>query len=326
MSEAPIPVIDIRPFRRDAEGRARVAGQVDAACRELGFLIIEHHGLDPAMVEACWRQAGRFFDTPLENRMSAAAPGGGHPYGYHPLASEGLAYSLDAETPPDLKETFNVGPLQRPAAPPDAEAAAFAFARNLWPERPRGFREALEAYWLELRRLSDHVLEIFATALDLPAGYFGPYFRQPISALRVVNYPQPAAAPAPGQLRAGAHTDYGTLTLLLQQADRTGLQVFSRGRWHDVPAIPGTLVVNIGDLMARWTNDRWVSTLHRVVIPSAGEPGAGRRQSLVYFHTPDWDAEIACLPGCLEEGEAPRHAPVRAGPHLAGKFRKTVQA
>lgn len=97
------------------------------------------------------------------------------------------------------------------------------------------------------------------------------------------------------------------------------------GAWTPVPPIPGAFVINIGDLMAQWTNDRWISTLHRVVNPPPDAGGLERRQSLAFFHQPDWDAEIAALPACVAPGETARHAPVRSGPHLMGKFRATTR-
>lgn len=315
MGSGPVPVIDLAPGDTPDVARA-----VDQACRELGFLVVRNLGVEPQIIERCWQASMAFFDQPEAIKLAAHAATPGHPYGYHPFAAEALAQSLGEVTPPDLKETFNVGPLEHPRGL-DAAAAAFAFRDNLWPPAPPGFREALEVYYRAMREASDRVMGIMARALGLPVDHFAPFFRQPMSALRVINYPAPASLPMPGQLRAGAHTDYGTLTLLLQQEERSGLQVLSRGEWHDVPALPGTFVVNIGDLMAQWTNDRWVSTLHRVVNPP--QDAALRRQSLVFFHTPDWNAEIRCLPGC-EDGGA-RHATVRAGPHLAAKFLKTVQ-
>ncbi len=324
-ASGPVPVIDIGLFESGPEDREQLARSVDAACRELGFMIISNHGLEAQVVTECWNRAAEFFDSPLANRRTATADEPGHPYGYHGFAAEALAQSLDEATPPDLKETFNVGPLELPGGNLDPQAAAFAFASNHWPVEPAGFRDALEDYYRALRGLSDRVMEIFAAALGLPRGFFAESFKYPMSALRVINYPELEQPPEPGQLRAGAHTDYGTLTLLLQQPDRSGLQVLSRGDWHDVPAIPDTFVVNIGDLMARWTNDRWVSTLHRVVNPAEAGNAPTRRQSLVFFHTPSWNADIRCIPTCLPEQEQPIHAPVMAGPHLAGKFYKTVR-
>ena len=172
-----------------------------------------------------------------------------------------------------------------------------------------------------MRDLGNRLMSLFARGLGLPPGFFAGQTGQAANALRAINYPARDAAPLPGQFRAGAHTDYGTLTILRQDAVG-GLEVLAPGgRWAGVEPVPGAFVINIGDLMARWTNDRWRSTLHRVVDPAAA---AVRRQSMPYFQNANWSAAVACLPTCLEDGEKPRYEPVLAGPHLMGKFRRSV--
>ena len=132
--------------------------------------------------------------------------------------------------------------------------------------------------------------------------------------------------PKPGQLRAGAHSDYGSLTILLPQTGSGGLQILSpSGRWVDVPPVPGAFIINIGDLMAQWTNDRWVSTLHRVINPDLVAGQSSRRQSFAFFHQPNWFAEIACIEECLPAGDKPKYQPVLSGPYLMGKFKSTVK-
>jgi isopenicillin N synthase-like dioxygenase len=141
--------------------------------------------------------------------------------------------------------------------------------------------------------------------------------------MRALNYPQQTAAPRAGQLRAGAHTDYGSLTILLSEPGSGGLEIYTpEGEWLAVPCVPGAFIINIGDLLARWTNDRWVSTLHRVVCPPPGERGSNRRQSIAFFHQPNWDAEISCLPSCLAPGAKAKYATVTSGVHLREKFRR----
>jgi isopenicillin N synthase-like dioxygenase len=118
--------------------------------------------------------------------------------------------------------------------------------------------------------LAARIMRVFAVALKLPADFFNPFISAPVSALRALNYPTLSTPTKPGQIRAGAHTDYGSLTILLPQADSRGLEILSpNGSWVEVPPHENSFVINIGDLMARWTNDRWVSTVHRVVMPSA---------------------------------------------------------
>ena len=215
------------------------------------------------------------------------------------------------------------------AAPPglaDPDALGFCYAPTIWPGEPAGFVEAWQAYYRAMEGLAARIMQVFAVALDLDEDFFAPFIDQPISALRALNYPEPKAPPLPGQLRAGAHSDYGSLTILLPESAPGGLEVLAPdGNWRPVPPVPGAFIINIGDLMARWTNDRWVSTLHRVANPPPDAEGSVRRQSLAFFHQPNWQAEIACLPGCLGAGRAARYAPVRSGPYLMSKFQATVK-
>ena len=137
--------------------------------------------------------------------------------------------------------------------------------------------------------LAARIMRVFAVALKLPEDYFAGVIDRPVSALRALNYPHPTVPPQPGQLRAGAHTDYGSLTILLPEAKSGGLQIFTpEQEWRPVPPVPGAFIINIGDLMALWTNDRWVSTLHRVVNPAPDAKGSTRRQSFAFFHQPNW--------------------------------------
>ena len=175
-----------------------------------------------------------------------------------------------------------------------------------------------------MRDLGNRLMSLFARGLGLPPGFFADKIDQQPNALRAINYPERDDAPLPGQLRAGAHTDYGTLTILRQDAVG-GLEVLDRGgRWTGVETVPGAFVINIGDLMARWTNDQWRSTLHRVVDPPVARRPPARRQSMPYFQNANWSAEITCLPTCLAPGETAPYEPVLAGPHLMGKFRRSV--
>ncbi len=170
-------------------------------------------------------------------------------------------------------------------------------------------------------------MKLFALALKLPEDFFAEFIDAPVSALRALNYPEQILAPRPGQLRAGAHTDYGSLTILMPQPGSKGREILTPdGRWTPVPPAPGAFVINIGDLMARWTNDRWVSTLHRVANPSPEDGGLSRRQSLAFFHQPNWSAEIACLDACLQPGEKPKYEPVLSGPYLMSRFKATTAA
>lgn len=327
MAAEAFPVISLNEFETaDAAGKKLLALEVDAICRTSGFLAIADHGVPQGTIKRAWDAAAAFFDQPVDVKQAAKAPRPGYPYGYLGPNTEALAASRGVATPPDLKESFNGGPLDVPPGMTDAEALAFCYAPTIWPAAPQGFREAWETYYRAMEDLAARIMQLFAAALTLPEDYFAGVIDHPVSALRALNYPEQIEAPKPGQLRAGAHSDYGSLTILLPQAGSKGLQIERPdGSWLDVPPIPGAFIINIGDLMQRWTNDRWVSTVHRVVNPDNPDEARQRRQSLAFFHQPNWFAEIACLDVCVALGEAPKYEPVLSGPYLMQKFKSTVQ-
>jgi isopenicillin N synthase-like dioxygenase len=173
-------------------------------------------------------------------------------------------------------------------------------------------------------RLAEDLMALFALALGLPEDFFADKIDRHISRLRVRNYPAPLEAPKPGQLRAGAHCDYGSLTILRAEDKPGGLQVMNKaGRWVDVPIAPDSYIIDIGELMARWTNGRWAANLHRVVNPPADQAVGSRRSSLVFFHNPNYDAPVSALPGTVADGETPRFPPTTSGEHLRAQFVKT---
>jgi len=324
MSKSDFPIFDLSRFEKaGAVERAALGAEVDGICRSTGFLAVSGHGVPQSTIDAAWSAAHAFFDLSSEEKEKARAPYAGYPYGYLGPGVEALAKSKGADTPPDLKESFNGGPLSVPSGLNDPEALSFCYAETIWPAAPAGFIDAWKAYYAAMEGLAARIMGVFAVALKLPEDFFEAMIDRPISALRALNYPETSVAPKPGQLRAGAHTDYGSLTILLPQAGSGGLQIYTpEGKWSEVPPVPGAFIINIGDLMALWTNDRWVSTLHRVVN---SDGNSARRQSFAFFHQPNWDAEIRCIASCLAPGEMPRYAPVLSGPYLMSKFKSTVK-
>jgi isopenicillin N synthase-like dioxygenase len=213
-----------------------------------------------------------------------------------------------------------IGPVD-PVDPEYARGGGKHFAPNLWPERLADARPVFTRYYREMGRLAQTLMRIFALDFDLDEHFFDDKIDRHISRLRLRNYPAQMTPPLPGQLRAGAHSDYGSLTILATENKPGGLQVCNAaGDWVDVPAIPGCFIVNLGDLMARWTNDAWVSTLHRVSNPPAELAATSRRQSLVFFHNPNYDAPVAYIPTCLKPGEQPKYTPATSGEHLRRLF------
>ena len=318
-----VPVIDLSNFAAGDEAARKAIGvEVDSACREVGFFSVIGHGVDGDVIERAHEAALGFFNLPLSDRLDAVKPDPAYPYGYTPFSTEALNRSIGGSGSPDLKETYNVGPvgeLPRPLDEMTDPDERDVWAPTLWPAAMPSLRPALERYYVEMAALASTLMDAFAHALNLGGGWFEPFIDEHGSALRLAHYPPLSSPPDAAALRAGAHTDYGTLTILRLDAE-PGLQVQELGgAWIDVEAPDGALVVNLGDLMQRWSNDRWRSTMHRVVVPD-GRYGE-RRLTMPFFHNANWDAEVACL---VAEGDVPRHEPVLAGAHLMSKFRSTV--
>ncbi|MEN9224071.1 MAG: 2-oxoglutarate and iron-dependent oxygenase domain-containing protein [Thermostichus sp. HHBFW_bins_43] len=323
-----IPCLDITPFREgtDPLGVAKAFGK---ALEQVGFVIITGHGIPEEIIQAAYDKVLAFYDLPLAQKMAVTIPDRVKNRGYLPIGIESVAATRGAEVPHgdppgraahDLCEALVFNNLFRedPNAPQGGEDPD---SGNLWPTEPQGLRAALLAYDAGLRQLTETLMRIGALALDLPETYFLPFMEGKGGVLRAVHYPEQEKEPIPGQLRYGAHSDYGGFTLLRQDGAPGGLQVYSsQGEWIDVQAIPRSFVINIGDLLARWTNDRWRSTLHRVVNPPREAFGASRRLSLVYFTAPRDDAWIECLPTCQDADNPPRYAPVRAGDYVRAKL------
>ncbi|MBN9151874.1 MAG: isopenicillin N synthase family oxygenase [Micrococcales bacterium] len=304
---------------------AVVGREFDEVLREVGFFQIIDHGVTENVADRCWNVSRNFFDLPLEEKLRVERPEGGL-YGYFPMLAESLAQSRDEKAPGDLKESFNMGPGVVAGYSPVDETESSLFTPNRWPAAMPELKPSWEDYFAAMTFLANRLMAMFALGLDLPADFFADKIDRSPSALRAINYPEQEAPPVDGQLRAGAHTDYGTLTILRQELGRAGLQVHDdkSDSWVNIPPTAGALVINIGDIMARWTNDRWTSTLHRVVNPDAGSAVSTRRQSMPFFHNANYSALIECLPSCVPAGEQPKYEPVLAGPHLAGKTHKAV--
>ena len=289
-----IPIIDISPFLKggDAERRA-IAAAVNTACSEIGFLLVIGHGIPASLVDEMRHVSTTFFERALEEKMRYRMPPDRY-RGYIALGNEALAYSLDEKTPPDYKESFSIGPVDAPDdAYHRAATPANFFAPNMWPDGLPEFRTTWTAYYRGMEELATTLMRIFAMALGMDAHYFDDKIDRHITNFSMLHYPPQHDPPLPGQLRAGAHTDYGSLTIVKPDGAEGGLQVRAKdGSWLDVPHVPDAFVVNLGDLMAEWTNDRWVSTLHRVVNPSRA--GACRwRSSTSPTTTP---SSSACRP------------------------------
>ena len=308
-----LPIFNIGEFENSTgDLREKFCTDLDRFCSEIGFLLIENHGVPDNVIESQWTAVNQFFSQKTEDKKKASAPYPGYPYGWIGPNKEALAASKGDKTPPDLKESFNGGPIKIPSKKiKDDRAYEFCYQPTIWPEI-NGFQKAWTDYYIEMEKLALKIMSAFAEALSLEPNFFKNYIETPISALRALHYPKTTIVPEEGQQRAGAHTDYGSLTILLPQPDTSGLQLQIKNQWIDVPAIKGTFVINIGDLMELWTGRRWKSTLHRVIA----KPNQPERKSLAFFHQPNWEAKIYPI------GENKKE-PVISGPYLMDKFLST---
>ena len=320
---AKIPAIDIAPFLSgDPAGKDAVARAFARACEETGFIVIRGHGIPDEVFQRTFERGFAFFDQPDEVKARWHPTGEAKQRGYHGMATRALSATLGKDAPKDLRESVFLGPLDdHRAAYAHLPEAATAYAPNLIPDQPPGTDAALTGIYRAFERLSADLLRIFAVALKMPEDHFAPLIDKHFSILSLHHYPALTEPPLPGQLRTGAHTDYGALTILAMTEARGGLEAqMADGRWLPVQAGPGELVINLGDMMQRWTNERWVSTMHRVVTPEDLNDAMSRRISVGYFMHPNYDAKIECFPTCLAEGETPKHPPITAGGHIRAKI------
>lgn len=310
-----LPVVDITGLRNPelSEQRA-VAQQLRQACEHRGFFYITGHGIDPELIRAVFTASQNFFAQSLDikqriNKMHSACN-----RGFEPLRAQ----TLEAGGLPDLKESFYIGP-EVAANDPRVLAGRFNTGPNQWPDELPGFRDVMQQYFDAAYELGSTLVRGLALSLDLPANYFDAYLEEAAATLRLLHYPPQPANPHPGEKGCGEHTDFGCLTLLLQ--DQTGgLQVWDTAHqaWVDAPPMRNAFVVNIGDLMARWTNDRYVSTLHRVINVSGKE-----RYSVPFFFTGNPLHVVECIPTCLQPGTAPKYPPVTVEAHQRECYRRT---
>ena len=319
--------ISLAGFADDPARRQAIAGAVDASLKDLGFFVITDHGVPGALIDATTAACDAFFDLPIAEKLEIRSGVQGSPRGYAPMGLETLAASLGVRTPPDIKEGFSMGPLEVAAEKAVIAGIGATYTPNRWPARPAGFRDTVSDYYRAMERLTQTLMEIFAVAMAMPPRFFVERFSAHNSTLRLTHYPVQATAPEPGQLRAGAHTDYSALTILLGQDRPGGLQVRRPdGSWIDTSTAPHDFVINIGDLMMTWSNDTWLSNMHRVANPPPGTGDSARRLSFAYFCNPNDDLLIECLPTCRDAARPAKYPPFRAGEHRFKKIEASKAA
>ncbi|GAB7103604.1 2-oxoglutarate and iron-dependent oxygenase domain-containing protein [Streptomyces phaeofaciens JCM 4814] len=276
-----IPTVDLAPWLSgDPRARARIARTVDEALCGAGFLLVTGHGVDSGLRQRIREAAREFFVLPAEVKEPYGVRVGGR--GWLGPGAEANGYAEGTETPPDLKESLSFA-THEPFDDPVVNAEWYA--PNVWPAEVPGLRPLCEEYLARMAELEELLLALLGEALGLEPDFFSRHMAHPTYGFNINWYPgrEVVGEPQPGQFRIGPHTDFGTVTILDRQAGKGGLQVWTdEGGWQDAPFDPAAFTINIGDLMARWTGDRWRSGRHRVLPPPADEP-AEELMSLVYF-------------------------------------------
>ncbi|KAF6741449.1 hypothetical protein DFP72DRAFT_833486 [Ephemerocybe angulata] len=313
-----IPVIDISDaFSTDSEARRKLADEIRDACVNVGFFYVKSHGIKESTIEKAIAAAKDFFALPEEVKMEIDIHKSSNFKGYTPLLGE----NTDVTGNGDLHEGFDIG--WESGQLNFGRTAAFGTeigpmsGKNVWPEGLIGFKDAvLDHSALALGRV---LFPLFALALDMPKDWFDDKTKQSAAIMRLLHYPpQNPTKVDQGQIGIGEHTDYECFTLLWQDK-AGGLQVKNAsGKWIDAIPIPGTIVVNLGDQFARWTDDVFKSTPHRVINRSGAE-----RYSIPVFFGTDYDVLLQPIPTCLSPGRTPQYEVVSAGDYVKSRLEAT---
>jgi isopenicillin N synthase-like dioxygenase len=308
-SSAEFPVINLAGFMRgEADALDRVAAELRQALEKIGFVIVVNHGVPAELTDGIFDEARRFHALPLDQKLKLAT-GRGEGTGFTGYLASG-EYSVKTSEvndndQPDLNEAFF---MDRERAPDDPEVRAGKLFRepNKWPDGLSGFRAFMLRYWAALETFSQRLLPVFATALDLAPDYFDAAFADAQCVLRLSHFPPTVYRD--NQFGLAPHTDANFFTVL-PQANVEGLYIRPQRRgWIKAPRIPGSFVINSGDMLRRWTNDRFLSTQHLAINLTDRH-----RYSTPFFYTPHIDHPIVCLPTCCSAANPPKYPPITYG-------------
>ena len=311
-----IPVIDLSDALTVGSLRSRpVAEQLRAAAMSSGFFYVASHGVDPALVQRQFQTARELLELPVAIRDALSMRNSPTMRGFENLGAQ----TLDAAARPDLKESFYCG-IAYPPDHPYVLAGLQTYGHNQWPAELPDAPAQCERYIHSMLGLAQRLMQLLALSLGLREDHFDADLHDPMASLRLVRYPAHPPGADERTFGAGAHTDWGAITILAQDA-HGGLEVhLPQGRWVPAAPIDGCFVVNLGDMIPRWTNGVYRSNPHRVRNLNAG--GAARF-SMPFFYEPHYYARIEALPGTVPPGAAPRFAPCTVGEHLREMYRRT---
>jgi isopenicillin N synthase-like dioxygenase len=312
-----LPIVDLSDsYSDDIEIRKQVAWEIHKACRDTGFFYVTGHRVPEQLRQSQLMAAQRFFELPLESKTAISMKQSAAKRGYETMQAQ----TLDTGSPADLKEGFQMG-IELPPTHPRVLDGVPNHGPNQWPEGLPGFRRQMEMYQAEMIRLGRHLMQCLALSLYMPENYFDAGTENPMCTVRLLHYPPHPTGAEENQLGAGAHTDWGAITMLLQD-DCGGLELRnSAGEWIRADPVKGAFVVNLGDMVRRWSNDLYQSTMHRVLNNVSGRD----RYSVASFFNPDHFYRVECLATCLPAGDTPRYQPVTVGEHIEDMFQRTYR-
>ena len=313
---ATIPLIDLADaLRPGGARRADVAAQLRHAAEASGFFYIANHGVPAELVLRQFGVTRAFFDLPQPAKDALSLDRSPSRRGYEAVGAQ----QLDATARPDLKESFYCG-VEHAADHRYVQKGYQAYGSNQWPPELPPLAAQCGLYIAAMRELCERLMQLLALSLDLPDTHFDALCTDPMLTLRLLRYPPHPEGADERSFGAGAHTDWGAITVLAQD-DHGGLEVqLPGGAWCAATPMPGTFVVNLGDMIPRWTHGRYHSNPHRVRnVHSGGQP----RHSIPFFFSPDYEARIEPLPSCLTAGQVPRERPCTAGEHLREMYDRT---
>jgi isopenicillin N synthase-like dioxygenase len=313
-----IPVINLTKSYENLTYRRELAEQIDEICQNIGFFIITGHSIDEKIQNDMMKVSKEFFHLPLSIKREISGSKD-YPYGYKGLNDENLSRGYEKSSSSsvllsDLKESFSIGPEHE--------------GEIRWPTKPLTMPSIWLNYYKQCQYLSQHLYKLFALALNLDEHWFDNKINEHRSALRSLYYPSCSSPLPDNQYRSSAHTDYGSFTILKQDFI-PGLQVQNRfdGKWINVPFVENSFVINLGDLMSRWTNDRWISTPHRVVAPSdkTNDNLYPSRQSIAFFCLINPDEMVTCIPTCSSKDQPAKYPPIKSWDLIMQKYLASTQ-
>ena len=311
-----IPVLDLDLVNKASpNSKGQFIRELDQACRTAGFFYIANHGVDHELIAQTFEQSARFFELSAERKMAMHLSLSKCRRGYERIGDQ----TLDENALPDQKESYYCG-IDYPPDHPYVVKGYDTYGTSQWPNELTSFQATMSHYIQAQLKLCNQLMSLIAQALNEPAEYFEPTLNDPMVTLRLLRYPPHPPLADAKLFGAGAHTDWGALTTLAQD-EQGGLQIqMPNGQWVGAPPIADTFVVNLGDMMPRWTNDIYRSNPHRVINASSSDKP---RFSIPFFFEPNYEAPIEAIASTVSKERPKRYGPCTAGEHLRAMVEKT---